>query len=166
MQHIILADKVLIHNSPRILHGKLTMPETTDSSTQNLPSSRFSILPGYISTSNNSLFWQDICKREPAVSGAPTSRPASGWSDSPILQYQQTNRFGKALRTVLGAEVLNISGSIARNTEIFDEIKQQIQQESNEYFLRSESPSRHLKYDLYVLENLQTIETLEKQAEN
>ena len=33
-----------------------------DSSTRNLPSSRFSILPGSIYTSNNSSFWEKICK--------------------------------------------------------------------------------------------------------
>ena len=64
MQHVILAHKILSKNSPRVLYGKLDIVElqNDDLITRNLPSSRFSILPGYIYATTSCPFWEKVSK--------------------------------------------------------------------------------------------------------
>ena len=62
MQHVILAHKILSKNSPRVLYGKLDIVELQNDLTRNLPSSRFSILPGYIYAINSCPFWEKVSK--------------------------------------------------------------------------------------------------------
>ena len=48
--------------TPRIIQGKVDLIEIEDNATRNLPSSRYSILQGFIFPPNPSKFWIIVCK--------------------------------------------------------------------------------------------------------